>query len=41
MTDYELLKARVEELADRDWDEAAIKARIRNLSENGIPKKDT
>jgi C_GCAxxG_C_C family probable redox protein len=40
MTDYEILNAKVRELANRKWDEAAIKARIRNLSENGIPRKD-
>jgi C_GCAxxG_C_C family probable redox protein len=40
MADYEALKTKVHELADRDWDESAIIARIRNLSENGIPKKN-
>jgi len=40
MTDYETLNEKVQELAERDWDEVAIKARIRNLSENGIPRKD-
>jgi C_GCAxxG_C_C family probable redox protein len=40
MVDYEVLNAKLHELADRNWDEAAIKARIRNLSESGIPRKD-
>lgn len=39
MADYEALKARVEELAERVWDESAIEARIRRLSAEGIPKK--
>jgi C_GCAxxG_C_C family probable redox protein len=40
MTDYEALKAKVQELAERDWDEPAIEARVRKLIENGIPRKD-
>ena len=39
MADYETLKARVEELGERVWDESAIEARIRRLSAEGIPKK--
>jgi len=40
MTDQETLNSKkVQELADRDWDDEAIKARIKNLSENGIPQK--
>jgi C_GCAxxG_C_C family probable redox protein len=39
MADYEALKARVEELAERDWDRPAIEARYRRLSEEGIPRK--
>lgn len=39
MADYEALKARVEELGERVWDEQAIEARIRKLAEQGIPKK--
>ncbi len=39
MADYEALKARVEELGERVWDESAIEARIRKLAEEGIPKK--
>ncbi len=39
MTDHETLIKKVQELANRDWDEVAITARIRNLSENGIPRK--
>lgn len=39
MADYEALKARVEELGERAWDEQAIEARIRKLSGEGIPKK--
>jgi len=40
MADYETLKARVQELAGRDWDESAIMARGRKLLEHGIPRKD-
>jgi C_GCAxxG_C_C family probable redox protein len=39
MPDYEALKARVEELAERDWDVQAIEARVKKLSAEGIPKK--
>ena len=39
MADYAALKARVQELAERDWDVPAIEARVRKLSEEGIPKK--
>ena len=39
MADYEALKARVDELAERDWDVSAIEARVKKLSEEGIPKK--
>ena len=39
MTDYEALQARVQELAERDWDVPALEARIKKLSEEGIPKK--
>lgn len=40
MADYEALKAKVNELAEREWDEPAIMARGRQLLEYGIPKKD-
>lgn len=39
MTDYDALKKRVDELAERDWDEPALQARIRKLAAEGIPKK--
>ena len=39
MTDYEALKARVQELSERAWDVQAIEARIKKLSKEGIPKK--
>jgi C_GCAxxG_C_C family probable redox protein len=39
VADYEALKARVQELAERDWDRPAIEARYRNLAEQGIPSK--
>jgi len=39
MADYEALKARVEELGERVWDEPAIEARVRKLAEEGIPTK--
>jgi C_GCAxxG_C_C family probable redox protein len=39
MVDYETLKAKVQELAERDWDMSAIEARYRKLAAEGIPKK--
>ena len=39
MADYEALKARVQELAERDWDMPAIEARYKKLAAEGIPKK--
>ncbi len=39
MADYGALQARVQELADRDWDTAAIEARVRRLVAEGIPRK--
>jgi C_GCAxxG_C_C family probable redox protein len=39
MPDYEALKARVQELAERDWDVAAIEARVKKLAAGDIPKK--
>jgi C_GCAxxG_C_C family probable redox protein len=39
MADYQALKARVQELAERDWDVPALEARVKNLAAEGIPKK--
>ncbi len=39
MADYEVLKARVQELAERDWDVPALEARVKKLAAEGIPKK--
>lgn len=39
MVDYSALKKRVAELAEKVWDVPAIEARIRKLSEEGIPRK--
>lgn len=39
MADYEAVKARVRELAERVWDVSAIEARFRKLAAQGIPKK--
>ena len=39
MADYEALKTRVQELAERDWDVPALEARVKKLSVEGIPKK--
>ena len=39
MTDYDALQARVQELAERDWDPAALEARYKKLAAEGIPKK--
>jgi C_GCAxxG_C_C family probable redox protein len=39
MADYEALRKKVDELAERDWDVPALEARIRKLAAEGIPKK--
>jgi len=39
MADYEALQARVEELAAREWDIAALEARVNKLVAEGIPGK--
>ena len=39
MADYEALKSRVQELAERAWDVPTIEARVKKLSKEGIPKK--
>jgi len=39
MVDYEALKARVQELGERDWDMPAIEARYKKMAAEGIPKK--
>jgi hypothetical protein len=39
MADYEMLRARAQELAERDWDTPAIEAKVRKLVAEGIPKK--
>jgi C_GCAxxG_C_C family probable redox protein len=39
MADYEALRARVQELAQREWDVPAIQARAKKLAAEGIPKK--
>jgi len=39
MADYEALQARVQELAERDWDVPALEARIKKLAAEDIPKK--
>jgi len=39
MADYEALRARVQELAERQWDAPALEARIRILSKEGIQRK--
>jgi C_GCAxxG_C_C family probable redox protein len=39
MADYEALKAKVQELAERDWDLPAIEARYKKLAAEGIPRK--
>ena len=40
MTDYSALKAKVKELAERNWDVPAIEARCRKILETGIPRKN-
>lgn len=39
MADYEALRARVRELAERDWDQPALEARYRKLAGEGILRK--
>jgi C_GCAxxG_C_C family probable redox protein len=39
VADYEALKARVDELAAREWDVPAIEARYQKMAAQGIPKK--
>jgi C_GCAxxG_C_C family probable redox protein len=39
MADYEALKAKVDELAERDWDAPALEARVKQLAAEGIPRK--
>jgi C_GCAxxG_C_C family probable redox protein len=39
MADYEALKKRVQELAEKAWDVPALETRVRKLSVEGIPKK--
>ena len=39
MADYEALKKKVDELAERAWDVPALETRIRKLSAEGIPRK--
>jgi C_GCAxxG_C_C family probable redox protein len=39
MADYEVLKAKLEELAERQWDIRAIEARCQTLAAHGIPNK--
>ncbi len=39
MADYDALRARVQELADRDWDVPTLEDRVAKLAAEGIPKK--
>jgi hypothetical protein len=39
MVQHKLLKARVQELTEMEWDIAAIEARYRKLAAQGIPRK--
>jgi len=39
MADYEALKARAQELAERDWNVPALEDRVRRLVAEGIPRK--
>lgn len=39
MADIDALQEKVQELADRDWDVPAIEARVKKMSEEGIPRK--
>ncbi len=39
MADFQVLKTKVQELAQRVWDVPALEARIKKLAEEGIPRK--
>jgi len=39
MADYEALASRVKQPAARDWNVPALEARIKNLADEGIPRK--
>ncbi len=39
MTDYQALKTKVQELAERDWDAPALELRYKQLAAQGIPKR--
>ena len=39
MTDYETLKKKVQELAEKTWDAEAIKAWFNKLDKEGVPQK--
>ena len=39
MTDYDALKKKVDELAERVWDVKGIEARVKKMMEKGIPRK--
>ena len=39
MANYEALKTRVDELAEREWDMPSIDARYKRLAEEGMPRK--
>lgn len=39
MADYDALKVRVRELAEKAWDVSAIEARFTRLTTEGIPSK--
>ena len=39
MADYDTLKKKVQELAERVWDDQGIEARFRKLVQEGIPGK--
>lgn len=39
MANYEALKDKVQELAERVWDDQGIEARFRKLAQEGIPGK--
>jgi len=39
MANYEALKTRVDELAEREWDMPVIEARYKKIAEEGMPRK--
>jgi len=40
VSDYKILRQKVKQLAEREWDTVVIEARIKKLVKEGIPKQN-